>query len=269
MSGFSMKWSNSGQTKACNPSARWTLQCCSVLLTNSTPLNVTSSFALEPSLMTADKDQFGNNRMLTIDTDSSFWVCDNSAMGNIFSDIKQFHGKLVLSVYIVGARTGTISPYHMDTVIIWLIDDKGIHYTHEGLPSEYSLHETTGGAVFWRKWPTWCRWDGNPFKIQYSRTNLEPWEAQEDFSTAGSGLPECLFNTGYSRFQTYTSRVGKYYDNSTSWAFTSSIEPSQVSEGDTVTYKSERNVGDWEGLTLILNDGSCQPMHLCPSVGAI
>ena len=42
------------------------------------------------------------------------------------------------------------------------------------------------------------------------------------FHTAGSGLPECLFNTGFSRFETYVSQVRRYYDDTVSWAFSSS-----------------------------------------------
>ena len=84
--------------------------------------------ALVTALTTADEDEFGDNRMLTFDTDSSFWVCDNSATGNICNDIKHFHDKRVPSIYSVGATTGTGSPDHMDTVILWLTGDEGIQH---------------------------------------------------------------------------------------------------------------------------------------------
>ena len=112
----------------------------------------------------------------------------------------------------------------MGTVIFWLTDDKGIQHT-------FTLKE-----IIYMK--------GSPVNILSTRrlselypdargqsdvagtgihsrfnTHVLTWNHKKHskaFSTAGSGLPECLFNTGYSRFQTYTSLVGKYYDDSTS-----------------------------------------------------
>ena len=85
--------------------------------------------AFVSALTSADEDQLGNNPMLTFDTDSSFWVCNNSATGNICNDIKHYHGKLVPSIYSVGATTGTSSPELMGTVILWITDDKGVQHT--------------------------------------------------------------------------------------------------------------------------------------------
>jgi hypothetical protein len=51
-----------------------------------------------------------------IHKDSSFWVCDNSATGHICNDRSLFTGDLVLSIYIVGAATGTSEPTLMGTV---------------------------------------------------------------------------------------------------------------------------------------------------------
>jgi hypothetical protein len=50
------------------------------------------------------------NTMSSFDTDSSFWVCKNSATGHICNDKAFFHGKLVPSIYIVGAATGLLEP---------------------------------------------------------------------------------------------------------------------------------------------------------------
>ena len=84
---------------------------------------------LVTALTTADEDQFGDTRMLAFDTDSSFWVCNNSATGNICNDIKHLHGKLVPSIYIVGTTTGTSSPDLMGPVILWVTDGKDIQHT--------------------------------------------------------------------------------------------------------------------------------------------
>ena len=83
---------------------------------------------LVTALTTAVEDQFGNNHMLTFDTDSSFWVCNSSATGNICNDIKHFHGKLVPSIYSVSATTGTSSPDLMGTIFLCFTDDKGIQH---------------------------------------------------------------------------------------------------------------------------------------------
>ena len=90
-------------------------------------------------------------------------------------------------------------------------------------------------------------------------THVLTWNRKKyckSFSTACSDLPKCLFNTGYSRFQTYTSCVGKLYNDPPSQAFASGVKPSKLFEGETVTSKPKRIVGDLEGLTCILNDGS-------------
>jgi len=63
------------------------------------------------------------------DTDSSFWVCDNSATGHICNDKSLFSGELIPSIYIIGAATGTSEPTLMGTVVLRLIDDKGLKHT--------------------------------------------------------------------------------------------------------------------------------------------
>jgi len=63
------------------------------------------------------------------DTDSSFWVCDNSATGHICNDKSLFSGELVPSIYIVGAAAGTSEPTLMGTVVLRLTDDKGDKHT--------------------------------------------------------------------------------------------------------------------------------------------
>ena len=76
------------------------------------------------------------------------------------------------------------------------------------------------------------------------------------FSTATSGLPECLFNTGYSNFVSYATKLSKHYDDSLSWAFTSETNLIEVSEGDLLDISVEETITFLEGMKLILNDGS-------------
>jgi len=63
------------------------------------------------------------------DTDSSFWVCDNSATGHICNSKSLFSGELVPLIYIVGAATGTSEPTLMGTIVLRLTDDKGDKHT--------------------------------------------------------------------------------------------------------------------------------------------
>ena len=69
------------------------------------------------------------NSMSSFDTDSSFWVCNNSATGHICNDKALFHGKLVPSIYIVGAATGSMEPSLMGTVLLKVTDDNGENHT--------------------------------------------------------------------------------------------------------------------------------------------
>jgi hypothetical protein len=44
------------------------------------------------------------------------------------------------------------------------------------------------------------------------------------FKMHSSGLPECLFNSGYSRLNTFTTFLIQHYDNSINWAFSSAVK---------------------------------------------
>ncbi len=56
--------------------------------------------------------------MISFDTDSSFWVWDNAAMGHICKDKSLFSGDLVPSIYEVSTANGIDSPSLMGTVIL-------------------------------------------------------------------------------------------------------------------------------------------------------
>ena len=65
------------------------------------------------------------------DTDSSFWVCDNSATGHICKDKSLFTGDLVPSIFEVGSATGISTPTLMGTIILQLTDDEGVTHLFE------------------------------------------------------------------------------------------------------------------------------------------
>jgi hypothetical protein len=51
-------------------------------------------------------------------TDSSFWVCNNSATGHTCNDKSLVSGELIPSNYIVGTATGTSEPTLTGTVVL-------------------------------------------------------------------------------------------------------------------------------------------------------
>ncbi len=63
--------------------------------------------------------------MISFDTDSSFWVCDNAATGHICKDKSLFSGDLVPSIYIVSTANGIGSPTLMGNVNFHLRDNEG------------------------------------------------------------------------------------------------------------------------------------------------
>ncbi len=64
-------------------------------------------------------------------TDSSFWVCDNSATGRICKDKSLFTGDLEPSIFKVGSATGISNPTLMGTVTLQLTDDEGVFHSFE------------------------------------------------------------------------------------------------------------------------------------------
>jgi hypothetical protein len=48
--------------------------------------------------------------LTSFDTDSSFWVCNNSVTGHICNDKSLFTEELVPSIFDVGSAAGTLHP---------------------------------------------------------------------------------------------------------------------------------------------------------------
>jgi hypothetical protein len=69
--------------------------------------------------------------LLTLDplssfnTDSSFWVCNNSATGHICNNQALFTDELVPSIFEVGSATGISTPNLMGTVTLQITDNEG------------------------------------------------------------------------------------------------------------------------------------------------
>ena len=65
----------------------------------------------------------------SFDTDSSFWVCDNSATGHICNTKELFSDELVPSIFEVGSATGISTPTLMGTVTLRITDDEGAKHS--------------------------------------------------------------------------------------------------------------------------------------------
>ncbi len=44
---------------------------------------------------------------------------------------------------------------------------------------------------------------------------------RKTFKTHASGLPECLFSSGYSHLETFSTMLASYYDDAVNWALSS------------------------------------------------
>jgi hypothetical protein len=107
------------------------------------------------------QDKF--DQLSLFNTDSSFWVCDNSATGHICKDKALFTGDLVPSIYEIGLATGILNPTLMGMVTLRLTDDEGektfVHSEQcqfsSGLSSEFTVTQTISRIV-----PGICRVSG-------------------------------------------------------------------------------------------------------------
>ena len=216
--------------------------------------------------------------MTSFDTDSSFWVCDNLATGHICNDRSLFTGNLVPSIYIVGAATGTLEPTLMGTVTLRLTDDNGDRHkftlTHVNyMPaSPVNLLST---RVLSRQFADANGIDlhGTGIHSCYENHTLiwDHGKYQKTFKTHDSGLPECLFSSGYSRLEVYSSLISLYYNDGINWAFSSKTKDKAIIEsddevgsvliyGDNVTLDIPATVENMssclQGMKLRYNDGN-------------
>jgi hypothetical protein len=84
------------------------------------------------------------------DTDSSFWVCDNSETGHICKDKSIFIGDLVPSIFEVGSATGILTPTLMGTVTLRLTDDEGVLHSFELINVNYLPNSPVNLLSLWR-----------------------------------------------------------------------------------------------------------------------
>jgi hypothetical protein len=143
--------------------------------------------------------------------DSSFWVCDNAATGHICKDKSSF-SSLVPSIYSVSTANGIESPLLMGTVSLNLRDVEGNRhgFTLKNViyipNSPVNLLSLCRLAEHYPDKDGGPDWDGTGINSSYD-THMLYWNKKQffkTFHTADSGLPECLFNSEYTRLLAFT-----------------------------------------------------------------
>ncbi len=75
------------------------------------------------------------------------------------------------------------------------------------------------------------------------------------FHTASSGLPECLFSSGYSKLDVFSTMMSKVYDDTINWAFASKDklrDLAQVANGHSII-DEDGGIVQWNSDDMTLN----------------
>jgi hypothetical protein len=171
------------------------------------------------------------SKIIPLDTDSSFLVCNNSATGHICNDKSLFSGEHVPSIYVVGAATGTSKPTLMGTLILCTTDDNGEKHTfvltHVNympklpvtlLSTQILSKQYVDENGFDKEGTGVCTvYDNHVLFVDYGQYS-------KTFKMHSSGLPECFFSSSYSHLNVFTTFLMQHYNNTINWAFTSKVK---------------------------------------------
>jgi hypothetical protein len=199
------------------------------------------------------------------DTDSSFWVCDNSATGHICKDKSLFTGDLVPSIFEVGSATGISTPTLMGTVVLRLTDDEGVTHSFEFTNVNYLPDSPVNLLSLRRLAELYPDATGHPDRndtgIQSGFDNHVLFWNREQFKktfiTASSGLPECLINSGYSRLEAFSTILSSFYDDKIRWALASKEKVDELANLDDKDGNNILTIGDNQS---VLRQRRCQPV---------
>ncbi len=155
------------------------------------------------------------------DTDSSFWVCDNSATGYICKDKSLFTGDLVPSIFEVGSATGILTLTLMGTVTLRLTDDEGVLHSFELTNVNY-LPNSPVNLLLLQRLAEWYPdatdhpdWHGTGIQLVFN-DHILFWNCNQfkkAFMTALSGLPKCLFYSGYLQLKAFSTTISCFYND--------------------------------------------------------
>jgi hypothetical protein len=147
-------------------------------------------------------------------------------------------GELVQSIFEIGSAIGTSTQTLMGAVILQITDDEGeknlfalnnVNYPPGSLVNLLSLHQLA------KLYPDSSGYrDKNGTGI-HSGFYCHPmfWDREKfkkTFQTTASGLPECLFNSGYSKLEIFSTTILKFYNDTINWAFTSKDKLNDIAD---------------------------------------
>jgi hypothetical protein len=188
---------------------------------------------------TADSDIKGDT-MISFDTDSLFWVCDNAASGHICKDKSLFSGDLVPLIYIVRTANGFVTPTLMGNVNLHLRDNEGnkhgfnltkVNYMPNSPVNQLSLRQLAEQYPNENATPDQ---NGTGIGSSYD-SHMLYWNKKEfskTFLTSDSCLPKCLFNSGYTQLSMFTLHLAQFYNDRIHWVFASKVKDTDLASDD-------------------------------------
>jgi hypothetical protein len=168
---------------------------------------------------------------------------------------KEMHSRdLVLSIFKVGSATGISTPTLMGTVILRLTDDEGVTHSFEFTNVNY-LPDSPVNLLSLR--PLAELYPDATGRLDRTGTGIRSgfdnhvlfWNREQfkkTFITASSGLPECLFNSGYSRLKAFSTILSSFYDDKICWALASKEKVDELANLDDNNGDNILTIGDNE-----------------------
>ena len=206
-------------------------------------------------LMSGQKD---STERTTFDTDGITFVIDNSATCIICNDRSQFIGNLRRKECGVETANGLSSTSWVGTIRITLMDDSGKNYTYhipDAIYDKESPFNIIGipflGDYFGRNDPIPSADDDGTHIRSSANKSIFVWDHGKHtrhFSHSEKRLPELTCEVGYGYFHAFATRVGRRYDDTIHYAFSSAHTeipepprpipppPTQYTMGDEVIY---------------------------------
>ena len=166
----------------------------------------------------ADGDAEKLNTQIHFDTDSVFFVCDNSTTGHICNDIRKFvPGTLHQTNKSLTTANGTGPCLQEGTVRLHLNDDDGMKHIFILDNCLYHPNSPVNLLSTRRLAEKFIDENGNPDKqtrieSRYS-THVLTWSFgnfKRTFPTPLSGLPELLFDEGFQAYKSFCMNVSSY-----------------------------------------------------------
>jgi hypothetical protein len=166
----------------------------------------------------ADADSENVNTQVHFDTDSIFFVCDNSTTGHICNDLKKFvPGSLRQSNKSLTTANGTGPCLQEGTVRLQLVDDDGQKHTF--ILDNCLFHPASPVNLLSTRHLAKKFLDSNECPDEQTRiesrflTHILTWSFgnfKKTFPTPVSGLPELLFDEGFLEYKSFCTQVSSF-----------------------------------------------------------